>query len=180
MSITAAEFTLLYQRHKTLVRGAVLSYATDISEVDDIVQEVFTRAWDKRDQFRGDARAATWLHTIATSVARNWVRDKSRRPNLQSASSWSLEFEEGTDEGWLDQQSVDYDNPEELAIARQREDMIRRAADNLSPVLRQVYELHWVEECDTIQVAHRMGIPYSTATRYLSRTKEHLMKEIVR
>jgi DNA-directed RNA polymerase specialized sigma24 family protein len=37
----------------------------------DFTQETFIRAFDRLEQFRGDSSLATWLHTIAVSVALN-------------------------------------------------------------------------------------------------------------
>ena len=46
----------LYRFARTLVR--------DPHTVEDLVQETFLRAFQKRDTFRGDASVRTWVHRI--------------------------------------------------------------------------------------------------------------------
>ncbi len=59
-------FEQLVRRHQGMVR-ALLRRLTkgDHAWADDLAQETFLLAWRKLDQYRGDARFATWLYRIA-------------------------------------------------------------------------------------------------------------------
>lgn len=48
---------------------------------DDLTQEVFIRAWQKLDTFRGDASFGTWLHRLAVNLI------LSRRETLRRRES---------------------------------------------------------------------------------------------
>ena len=59
-------FEQLVRRHQGLVRAQLRRLLHgDHAAADDLAQEVFLLAWQKLDQFRGDARFSTWLYRIA-------------------------------------------------------------------------------------------------------------------
>jgi RNA polymerase sigma-70 factor (ECF subfamily) len=61
-------FEQLLRRHQGMVRAQLRRLLKgDHAMADDLAQETFLLAWRKLDQFRGDARFATWLHRIAYS-----------------------------------------------------------------------------------------------------------------
>lgn len=75
------------QAFRTLVdahSGPLLTYVTRIlrnqSEAEEVVQEVFVRAWQNAASYRPEARATTWLHHIAHNLAIDLLR--KRRPNV--------------------------------------------------------------------------------------------------
>ncbi|MFP4499826.1 MAG: RNA polymerase sigma factor [Candidatus Hydrogenedentota bacterium] len=52
----------------------------------DVAQEAFIRAWRKREQFAGRAQVYTWLYQIAANLARNRLRDGTRKGRNKGAS----------------------------------------------------------------------------------------------
>lgn len=60
-------FERLYRRHLSGVhRTARWLLGTD--DVDDAVQEVFVRLWQKLHTFEGRSAVASWLHRVSTNV----------------------------------------------------------------------------------------------------------------
>src|SRR6476661_9955387 len=68
----------LYDAHVERIYRLVHRMAGDADLAADFTQETFIRAFDRLDQFRGDSSLATWLHTIAVSVALNGMRKVKR------------------------------------------------------------------------------------------------------
>lgn len=60
-------FERLYRSHVDRVHGLARRMAGRGS-ADDLTQEVFIRAWEKLDSFRGDAAFGTWLHRLAVNL----------------------------------------------------------------------------------------------------------------
>lgn len=59
-------FEQLLRRHQGMVRAQLRRLLHgDEATADDLAQETFLLAWRKLDQFRGEARFATWLYRIA-------------------------------------------------------------------------------------------------------------------
>jgi DNA-directed RNA polymerase specialized sigma24 family protein len=61
-------FRLLYRRHQARVRQIIYQLGDPIA-LDDLVQEVFLRAWKGLPKFRQNAQFSTWLYRIAWNVA---------------------------------------------------------------------------------------------------------------
>ncbi|MBD2899371.1 ECF RNA polymerase sigma factor SigG [Actinomadura sp. RB99] len=51
-----------------------------LDEAEDLVQEVYLRAWRSFDRFEGRASLRTWLHRIATNVCLTGLGARRRRP----------------------------------------------------------------------------------------------------
>jgi RNA polymerase sigma-70 factor (ECF subfamily) len=62
--------------------NACLRITQDAALAEDAVQDALLRAWRQRDDFRGDAELATWIHRIALNAAIDLMR--RRKPRLQT------------------------------------------------------------------------------------------------
>ncbi len=71
-------FEQLVRRHQGVVRALLRRLLRgDDAAADDLAQEAFLLAWRKLDQFRGEARFATWLYRIAYACFLQVCRKKS-------------------------------------------------------------------------------------------------------
>jgi RNA polymerase sigma-70 factor (ECF subfamily) len=69
-------FRLLVERHQPMVRARAGGLCANASDVDDIMQEAFLRAFIALDQLREPDRFAGWLAGIVLNVCRGlWRRD---------------------------------------------------------------------------------------------------------
>src|SRR5690554_5077449 len=69
---------LKYQRKITRLLSRMLR---DQSEIEDVMQETFIKAYRALPQFRGESAFYTWLYRIAINTARNWMASQGRRPS---------------------------------------------------------------------------------------------------
>ena len=60
-------FERLYRRHVAKVHS-LARWLLSRDDVDDVLQDVFIRVWQKLDTFRGNSAFSTWLHRLATNV----------------------------------------------------------------------------------------------------------------
>jgi RNA polymerase sigma-70 factor (ECF subfamily) len=68
----------LYDAHVERIYRLMHRMAGDADLAADFTQETFIRAFERLEQFRGDSSLATWLHTIAVSIALNGMRKVNR------------------------------------------------------------------------------------------------------
>jgi RNA polymerase sigma-70 factor (ECF subfamily) len=61
-------FETLYRTHGGRIFALCLRMTADRVLAEELVQDVFVRAWHKLDGFRGDAAFGTWLHRVAVNV----------------------------------------------------------------------------------------------------------------
>lgn len=72
----------LYDAHVDRVYRLVRGMVRDAEEAKDLVQRTFVKAFDRIEEFRGDAALSTWLHSIATSLVLDRARKRKRREGL--------------------------------------------------------------------------------------------------
>lgn len=60
-------FERLYRRHVGRM-ASLARWLLGHDDVEDVLQEVFIRVWEKLDTFKGHAAFSTWLHRLATNV----------------------------------------------------------------------------------------------------------------
>jgi RNA polymerase sigma-70 factor, ECF subfamily len=136
----------LYDAHVERIYRLVHRMAGDADLAADLTQETFIRAFGRLEQFRGDASLATWLHTIAVSVALNGMRKVKR-------------IRGRTD-------SID-DTPEisvqPTGFTSDLKARLHSAVDALSEKLRPVFVMHDVEGYTHEEICRTLGIPAGTS-----------------
>src|SRR5882724_6961366 len=87
----AAAFECLYKAHCKPVYNHCLRMLRNMSEAEDLTQQVFLQLFRKIGTFRGDSSFSTWLHRISVNAVLMHLR---RRP-LAEKQMQSLD-DEGT------------------------------------------------------------------------------------
>src|SRR3990172_10613098 len=73
-------FDLLVRKYQHRIAKLVSRYVSDRSEVEDVTQEAFIKAYRAIGGFRGDSAFYTWLYRIAVKTAKNYLQASGRRP----------------------------------------------------------------------------------------------------
>ena len=69
-----AAYTTLYELHVKRVYGLCLRLLADQAHAEDAAQEVFVQVWHKIAQFDGRSQFSTWLYSVTSNVAINYLR----------------------------------------------------------------------------------------------------------
>src|SRR4026208_86488 len=72
-----AAFEELYQRHNRRVYSLCLRMTGNVSEAEDLAQEVFIQLFRKVGSFRGDSAFSTWLHRLTVNQVLMHFRRRS-------------------------------------------------------------------------------------------------------
>lgn len=65
-----------------ILNSIVGRFARDRDEAEDLLQEIWLRALERRDQYQGRGDADGWLHAVALNLCRAHVRSSRRRRRL--------------------------------------------------------------------------------------------------
>ncbi len=142
-------FEPLVVRYQPRVFATARRYARRESEVEDIVQEVFLKAFQKLGSFRGDAPFEHWLMRLAVRTCYDFLR--AHRRNRETCFS-----EMGSEEiDWLERFAADPADAGELASAAR--DLVNRVLDQLSPSARLVITLLELEDRSVKEIAALTG-----------------------
>jgi len=145
----AASFEPLIQKYSPRVFSTARRYARRESEIEDIVQEVWLKAFHKLKSFRGEAPFEHWLMRLAVRTCYDFLRGHQR--NRESSFS---EISEPEDD-WLDRFVVDPSSAVEEAAAAKL--LVDRVLEKLSPPARLVITLLEIEDRSVKEIAGITG-----------------------
>ena len=144
-----ASFEPLVFRYSPRVFATARRYARREDEVEDIVQEVWSKAYQKLRSFRGDAPFEHWLMRLAIHTCYDFLRGHQRNRER----SFSELSEPETD--WLDQYVNDPSSASEAAAAAR--ELVDRVLEDLSPAARLIITLLEIEERSVKEIAELTG-----------------------
>jgi len=145
----AASFEPVVEKYSPRLFAMARRYARRESEVEDIVQEVWLKAFANLKSFRGDAPFEHWLMRLAVRTCYDSLR---RHQQSREKSFCELTAPE---EDWLDRVLSQPDSAsEDAAAARQ---LIERVMERLSPTARLAITLSDIEERSVKEVAKLTG-----------------------
>ncbi len=72
-------FERLYRTYGQRIFALCLRMCGERELAEELVQDVFVRAWQKLDTFRGDAAFGTWLHRVAVNIVLSRRKQDGRR-----------------------------------------------------------------------------------------------------
>ena len=70
----------LFQRHHTRVAAWCYRMTGDVDSAADLAQEVFLKAFQNLDSFRGQSKFTTWLYSIARNRCMDALRSRAATP----------------------------------------------------------------------------------------------------
>lgn len=137
-------FEALFNRHRTLVYRYAYQMVQRRDDAEDIVQEVFVRAYKNLDRYRDEARFTTWLLRIATNLATDRARMSSRRQTLEQQEA----------QGALTWMTTNIsEDPVENLESERRVLILRKALAALPEHHRNMIILRDIEERDYSEIA---------------------------
>lgn len=161
-----AAFDLLVRKYQHRTAALISRYIRDWSEVQDVAQDTFVRAYKAIGGFRGDAQFSTWLHRIAVNTAKNHLVAGNRRPPTDDVEIEDAEhFESGL-------RLRDNDTPERELMRQQLEQTVLRAVEELPQELREAITFREVEGMSYEEIAERMDCPIGTVRSRIFRARE--------
>lgn len=167
-----AAFDLLVRKYQHRIAALIGRYIADWSEVQDVAQETFIRAYRAMGNFRGDAQFYTWLHRIAVNTAKNHLVVHRRRPPTDDIDvSDAEQFDSGI-------RLRDSDTPERELMRQQMEQTVMRAVEALPEELRVAITLREVDGLSYEDIATRMGCPIGTVRSRIFRAREAIDQEL--
>jgi RNA polymerase sigma-70 factor, ECF subfamily len=145
-----------YDTHQAQVRGHLYRLLGPDSEIDDLVQTIFARAFAALATFKGNSTLSTWLYRITTNTTHNLLRQRFRRNRVKSAFQWWLSGR-GAQQGGADVR-----------------DEAVRLLQHLAPDLREVFVFYHYEGLTLQEIAQILDKPLSTIGDRLTRARKRL------
>ncbi len=165
-------FAVLVERHKRGIANFIGASVRSTSDVADLAQETFLRAYAHLGTFNPElGRFTTWLYHIARNVVRTFLGRSLRRPATADLG------EERTLENTLADHSHDAD-PIGGVLRAEAEAEIRAALAELPERTRTVLSLRYYDNMDYQTIATTMGLSLGNVKTLIHRGKLALAQKM--
>lgn len=155
-------FEVIYRRYVRELYQAACKRLESRELVEDLVQDVFFRLWNRREQLRVDNLGA-YLHTAVRYEILNYVT-RNKAPLSFYAPFESL--------------LMDSDTPENRLIAKELMELVYKYAETLPEKRKQVFLLHIRDKLSAGEIAGELNISSKTVHNHLGTAMNGLRAHI--
>ncbi len=167
-------FDLLVKKYQHRIAKLVSRYVRDRSEVEDVTQEAFIKAFRAIRGFRGESAFYTWLYRIAINTAKNYLVSQSRRPSTLEVET----YEEGVGSNGAIANLSEETTPERILLADEIARTVQRAMAALPEDLRTAITLRELEGLSYDEIAEVMDCPIGTVRSRIFRAREAIDQDL--
>ena len=165
-------YNLLVKKYQHKVSNLVSRYLKNPSDVPDVAQEAFVKAYRALPNFRGDSAFYTWLYRIAVNCAKNHMVASNRKP---PGSDIEVEDAEIYDAGHALRENA---SPERLILTAEIKKVIFTAIEQLPEDLRTAINLRELEGLSYEEIATIMECPVGTVRSRIFRAREVIDQKV--
>jgi RNA polymerase sigma-70 factor (ECF subfamily) len=161
-------FGQIVQRYQLRLLNFVFRMIGDRERAEDLVQEAFLRVHRHLDRFDRSRKFSTWVYTIASNLAKNELRNRSRSPLVT--------FEQARPRDEEDHRPVDFEDkenrPDDLYEQRTLKALVDDTVAKLSSHHREVFVLRELEGKSYEEIADIMHCNLGTVKSRLNRARQ--------
>lgn len=165
-------FDLLVIKYQQKVANLIGRYLRDTTEIQDVTQEAFLKAYRALPGFRGDSAFYTWLYRIAINTVKNYLVAQGRRPPGDDVDA---EVAEQMD---LSSRLRETATPERLLLRDEIARNVQEALDELPTDLRTAVVLREFDGLSYEEIANTMECPIGTVRSRIFRAREAIDKRL--
>jgi RNA polymerase sigma-70 factor (ECF subfamily) len=166
-------FELLVSKYQRKLARLLSRFIRDATEVEDVTQEAFIKAYRALPTFRGDSAFYTWLYRIGINTAKNYLVAMGRR----APTTTELDSEEA--ESYEDAEQLrDLNTPENEMLSRQVAETVNQTLESLPEELRSAITLREIEGLSYEDIANIMNCPIGTVRSRIFRAREAIAAKL--
>ena len=158
-----AALTALVERHEPRVRRLAGYLLNDPQDAEDAAQEALAKVLTRIDQFRGEARFATWLYSLVTNTCRDLGERQRRRQHQALETAPEVASTLG---------------PHDLACQREQRAELARELEGLSNDQRHVMVMKDVLALSYEEIAEVLEMPVGTVKCHAHRGRARMRRAL--
>ena len=138
-------------------------FIRDLSTSEEIVQDVFVRFWEKRQNIEIENSVRFYLFRTVYNQCLNVLKHKKIEKNYQQSTVWKLNLNE---EQWCLYNEIELRN------------ILDQAVSKLPVRCREIFELSRFENFKNKEIAEKLGIAEKTVENQITKALKVLRKEL--
>lgn len=168
-----AAYNELIQRYHKKIYALVYNMTSNKEDAEDLVQEVFFKAYSALKNFKGDSSFYTWVYRIAVNRTINFIKRRKKRMGV------SLDDVDGgveRDPTYVELSSKE--SPFRDATLSELQEKLNRVLLTLSEKHRAVVVLHDIQGVPHEEIAKMLGVSSGTVRSRLFYARQILQAEL--
>lgn len=162
-------FSELVERYQTRLLNFIYRTIGDRDRAEDLVQEVFIRVYRHLHRFDRSKKFSTWAYTIASNLAKNELRNRSRNPLVL------FQTLRGTQSGDEEERPLQFEDstsrPDDMFRKRHLRELVEESVAKLPEHHRQVFVLRELEGKSYEEIAEITACNLGTVKSRLNRAR---------
>jgi RNA polymerase sigma-70 factor (ECF subfamily) len=147
-----AAFDQLVVKYSPRLYGLIYNMTSNHEDTNDLLQDVFSKAYKSIRGFRGKSSFYTWIHSIAVNMTLNFLKKRGRRFNLS-----------------LDDVDASVQNDKEFLELTQTSSPVREAdLSELQVRLNEAMQKLSDEHRAVVTMFHIQGMPHAEISKILN------------
>lgn len=163
-------FDLLVVKYQSRLISLAFKFSKDLQLAEDIVQDSLIKSFKSLDSFREDSSFYTWVYRITVNTSKNFLVSKKRKDELLASDM--------REDGSLDLNSIETDNPENLLKASELKDILTSTLNQLGEDTKTALTLREFDGLSYEQISEIVNCPVGTVRSRIFRGREVLEEAI--
>jgi RNA polymerase sigma-70 factor, ECF subfamily len=169
-----AAFEYLVDKYKQPVINIIARTLHDLTEAEDLAQNVFVQVYKSAGRYEASAKFSTWLFTIARNLCLNEIRRRSRHP----ADSMDVTLTPDDDQPARQYEDMKVFSPTDTLLQGELEEKILEAVHDLPENQRTAILLCRQDELSYEDIAEVLGTSVSATKSLIHRGRETLKQKL--
>ena len=166
-------FSMLVEKYQRRLTRLLSRMVRDQSEIEDIVQDSFIKAYRAINNFRGDSAFYTWLYRIGINTAKNHLVKLGKRPKAMN----DVEIEEI--ENFEDAPDLrNHETPESTMMSSEIVASVNQTIEALPSELREAISLREMDGLSYEEISDLMNCPIGTVRSRIFRAREVIAEKL--
>lgn len=146
-------FTLLYEQHTPWLVKYIRLFTIDGPDIEEIVQDVFVKVWQHKDQLPALDSFGAWLNRVARNTLFNYLRTLRIKHKIESLEGEVMH--------------AGSEHADHRLLFHQYYTIAFRAIEQLPPRRREVFKLRLEHNLTYDQIAAQLGVSRSAVEQHM-------------
>lgn len=172
----ANAFEELVLRHEKTVYNIALRMTGSEDDAADMTQETFIKAYNNLSSFKSDSKFSTWVYRITTNVCLDFLRAKSRRPQV------SLTVADADDDSFEQQLEIPdpADDPEQQLMKKLSMQSLNDGLRRLPDKQRQILVMRELGGLSYAEIGKALSLEEGTVKSRIFRARKNLCAFLIK
>lgn len=146
-------FTWLYEHHAPWLTRYIQLFTDNAADTEEILQDVFVKVWNKREQLPGMESFGGWLNRVARNTIFNYLRSLKLRYKLEVLDDGNPQAAQ--------------DRTDDRVLLHQYYNIAQQAIDQLPPRRKEVFMLRLEQNLTMDEIAAQLGVSRSAVEQHV-------------